>query len=86
MGRQWSGATNTEYPTRERERGVAGQYYKLQLIPIEDWPVIVVQDTLHTCLQIQGVTLKCKPGKVYSGFCRRTNKHKSNQIDPRADS
>ena len=20
------------------------------------------------------------PGKVYSGFCRRTNKHKSNQI------
>ena len=23
-------------------------------------------------------TLKCKPGKVYSGFCRRTNKHKSN--------
>jgi hypothetical protein len=29
----------------------------------------------------QGATLKCKPGKVYSGFCRRTNKHKSDQIN-----
>jgi hypothetical protein len=25
------------------------------------------------------VDAKCKPGRVYSGFCRRTNKHKSNQ-------
>jgi hypothetical protein len=31
-------------------------------------------------IQIQGVTLKCEPGKVYSGFCR-TNKHKSNQTE-----
>jgi hypothetical protein len=33
----------------------------------------------HTGLQ--GVTLKCKTGKVYSGFYRRTNKQNANQID-----
>ena len=27
-----------------------------------------------------GVTLKCKTKKVYSGFYRRTNKHKANQV------
>jgi hypothetical protein len=29
-------------------------------------------------IQIPGVTQKCKPGTVYSGFCRRTNKKNQN--------
>ena len=34
---------------------------------------------LFTHIQIQGVTLKCKTGKFYSGFYRRTNKQNANQ-------
>ena len=34
---------------------------------------------LFTHIQIQGVTLKCKTRKVYSGFYRRTNKQNANQ-------
>jgi hypothetical protein len=30
--------------------------------------------------KFRGQPPKCKPGRVCSGFCRRTNKHKSNQI------
>ena len=35
---------------------------------------------LFTHIQIQGVTLKCKTGKVYSGFYRRTNKQNANHL------
>ena len=31
-------------------------------------------------IQFRGQPPKCKPGRVCSGFCRRTNKHKTNKI------
>jgi hypothetical protein len=40
----------------------------------------LAMDNVVFTYQIQGVTLKCKTKKVYSGFYRRTNKHNANQI------
>ena len=53
-----------------------------QILTLTSWGAKAVTTVvqLETKLPTQGATLKCKPGQVYSGFCRRTNKHKSNQI------